>query len=132
MRISRLIPISVALLSLAALPPLHAAPARARDAAESAHAGPMLYIVEGRTSAAARASVLSVNGSIERDLQIIHAVTARLDSRQAARLQTVPGVRIFADRSIAPRGTTSLLGALTGALSTTTNTLTRTTSTTLN
>src|SRR5690348_343790 len=116
MRIFRVIPTSILALALAA-------------AASPASAAARLYIVQARTSAAARASVLSVHGSLQRELPIIHAVTARLDVEQVAQLQAAADVRLFADRSVHARATTSLLGGLTQTLSSTTNTVEQTLST---
>src|SRR6185437_9459829 len=83
-----------------------------------------LYIVQAPTSAAARARVLQVHGALERELPIIHAVAARLDEQQAARLRAIPAVHLFEDRTVKARG--SLLDGLTQTLSTTTNSLDQT------
>ena len=55
---------------------------------------------------------------------IIHAVAARLDTQQVARLRAIAGVRLFEDRQVAARG--SLLSGLTQTLSKTTNALNQT------
>ena len=99
MRILRFAPLSILVLALAA-------------AAPPVHAAARLYIVQAPTAAAARASVLRVHGKLERELPIIHAVAARLDARQAARLRATPAVRLFADRTVATRAAGSLLAGL--------------------
>src|SRR5690348_11485798 len=116
MRISRLVFASILTLALAAT----AAPAGAAA---------RLYIVQAQTSAAARATVLGVHGTLERELPIIHAVAARLDAQQVARLRSMSTVHLFADRSVRARATTSLLSGLTHTLSGTTNSLEQTLST---
>src|SRR5690348_1744136 len=92
-------------------------------AAPAANAAASLYIVQARSTAAARASVLRVHGTIQSDLSIIHAVAARLDAQQSARLRATSGVRLFEDRKVAAR---SLLSGLTQTLSQTTNSLDQT------
>ncbi|MGA9367613.1 MAG: hypothetical protein WBV35_09150, partial [Steroidobacteraceae bacterium] len=89
-------------------------------AAPAANAAARLYIVQAPTTVAARASVLRVHGEVVRDLSIIHAVTAQLDSQQVARLRATSGVRLFEDRKVAAHG---LLSGLTQTLSSTTNSL---------
>ncbi|MGH8325540.1 MAG: S8 family serine peptidase, partial [Steroidobacteraceae bacterium] len=95
--------------------------------APAAHAAASLYIVQAQSTADARASVLRVHGTIQSDLSIIHAVAARLDAQQSARLRAIAGVRLFEDRKVAAH---SLLGGLTQLLSTTTNSLNQTLATT--
>src|SRR6185437_6250327 len=73
--------------------------------APTVSAAARLYIVQAPTSAAARARVLQVHGALERELPIIHAVAARLDSQQAARLRAIPAVRLFEDRTVRTRAT---------------------------
>jgi len=92
--------------------------------APAVNAAARLYIVQAPTSAAARARVLQVHGALERELPIIHAVAARLDPQQAARLRAIPAVHLFEDRTVRARG--SLLGGLTQTLSKTTNSLDQT------
>src|SRR5579872_4394153 len=92
--------------------------------APAVNAAARLYIVQAPTSAAARERVLQVHGTLERELPIIHAVAARLDSQQAARLRAIPAVHLFEDRTVRARG--SLLGGLTQTLSQTTNSLSQT------
>ena len=92
-------------------------------AAPAANAAASLYIVQARSTAAARASVLRVHGTIQGDLSIIHAVAARLDAQQSARLRASFGVRLFEDRKVAAH---SLLSGLTTTLSGTTNSLDQT------
>src|SRR6185437_3007452 len=89
MRFNGLITISLAIVSLAVFGP--------------AQARPPLYIVQAHTASEARTSVLHVSGQIERELPIIHAVAARLDSQQAARLRAASNVRLFEDRQVATR-----------------------------
>src|SRR5690242_10298535 len=112
MRIPRLVPTSILALALAAT-------------ATPVIADTSLYIVQAPTAAAARASVLRVHGVLQSDLTIIHAVAARLDPQQAARLRATSGLRLFEDRRVA-RATSTLLGGLTTTLSTTTNSLNQT------
>ena len=56
------------------------------------------YLVQAATLALARQDVEQVGGKVERNLDVIHAVSAYLDASQAARLRARSDVRIFADR----------------------------------
>src|SRR6185437_14430943 len=118
MRISRFVPISILAFALVALAP-------------RANASTRVYIVQAPSAAVARASVLRVHGRLQRELPIIHAVAARLDALQAARLRGLPGVRVFADRAVDTRGTTSLLSSLTTTITTTTSSTLNSTDSTL-
>jgi len=83
------------------------------------------FLVQAANTTIARRDVAHVGARVERDLGIINAVAAQLNSRQAARLRAMPGIRLFPDRSLA---TTSLLG---GLLNTTTSVVSDTVDTAL-
>lgn len=53
------------------------------------------YIVQASSVERARKDVEHVGGVVERDLGIIHAVTAQLDSRQLERLRHNSEVNVF-------------------------------------
>ena len=55
------------------------------------------YLVEAATAAEAHERVERVQGTVERDLEIIHGVAATLDAAQAAELRAMTGVRVYAD-----------------------------------
>ena len=75
-----------------------------------------VYIVEAPSVAVAGRGVRSVGARVDRELRIIHAVSARLTARQAARLRGELGVRLFQDRPLQMSQAGSLLGGLTGSL----------------
>ena len=102
----------VALLATAVGAAAAPGPASASQArATTGTAAPALWIVQARSADDARRSVTRVNGRITRDLAIIQAVSAYLDSRQVARLRADPAVHLFVDRAVTTRA--SLLGAVT-------------------
>ena len=68
----------------------------ARAAAESA----ARYLVQAPNAEDARRDVRNVGARVDQDLGIIHAVSAHLTPRQAARLRAMPGVHVFNDRSV--------------------------------
>ena len=57
-------------------------------------------IIQARDVAAARAWALGRGGDRVRDLRLINAVRARLSRRMLARLQRIPGIRIYEDRQV--------------------------------
>src|ERR1700736_5644740 len=57
-----------------------------------------LYIVQAATMSSARQSVDRVDAKVERELAIIHAVSAYLTRDQADRLRMSGGVHLFEDR----------------------------------
>src|SRR5580698_1239186 len=79
------------------------------------------YLVQAATLTLAQRDVQQVGGSIERDLDIIHAVSAYLDDAQAARLRARGDVRVFADRSMHTEGLGSLLDSVTSTVQSATN-----------
>src|SRR5580704_15138217 len=90
---------------------LLATSATAAPTPESASPAPgtSRYLVQAATLTLAQRDVAQVGGSIERDLEIIHSVSAYLDESQAASLGARADVRVFADRSLHTEGLTSLL-----------------------
>ena len=77
------------------------------------------FLVQAATTAIAHQDVDQVGASVEQDLGIIHAVAARLDRRQAAKLRATQGLRIFEDRSVATESLSGLLGGATSVVSNT-------------
>jgi len=77
----------------------------------SSAAAPALFIVQAATMSSARRSVDGVNAKVERELAIIHAVSAYLSPGQADQLRRSSGVHLFEDRLVTTRG--SLLSPLT-------------------
>jgi hypothetical protein len=77
----------------------------------SAAAAQSLYIVQAATMSSARQSVDRVDAKVERELAIIHAVSAYLTRDQADQLRMSGGVHLFEDRLVTTRG--SLLSSLT-------------------
>jgi subtilisin family serine protease len=77
-------------------------------------AAPSLYIVQAATMISARRSVDRVDARVERELAIIHAVSAYLTPGQVDQLRKSSGVHLFEDRLVTTRG--SLLSPLTSAL----------------
>lgn len=65
------------------------------------------YIVESSSALVARRLVMRVGGQVERSLDIIDGVEARLTPRQKARLATRGDVRVFADRIVRTSQSTS-------------------------
>ncbi|HTB68197.1 MAG TPA: S8 family peptidase [Steroidobacteraceae bacterium] len=94
--------------------------AAAAPAPNSASAAPR-YLVQAATVALARQDVQQVGGSVERDLQVVHAVSAYLDDSQAAQLRARSDVRIFKDRSIRTDGLLSLVTSVTSSVQTVAN-----------
>jgi serine protease AprX len=98
--------------------------ATAATAAPLAAAAPARYLVQAATLALARQDVQQVGGTIERNLDVVHAVSAYLDDSQAARLRAQSGVRVFADRSMRTDGLLSILGSVTTSVTSTVQTVT--------
>src|SRR5580692_5012413 len=112
MRTASISSLLVALLATAAVAAAVPAPLSApQGAAATGTAARALWIVQARSASDARRSVTRVNGSIERELGIIHGVSAYLDPGQVEQLRADPGVHLFADRSVTTR--TSALSAVT-------------------
>ena len=68
------------------------------------------YLVQAPTVSAANQEVARAGGKTEQNLPIIHAVSARLNPGQVARLRRTAGVHVFDDRSLITEG--SLLSLL--------------------
>ncbi len=81
--------------------------------ASAAHIPQSLYIVQAATMSASERSVARVNATVERDFEVIHAVSAYLTPAQASRLRGTSGVHIFQDRVLSTRGLGSLLKSIT-------------------
>ncbi|MDB6091888.1 MAG: peptidase and in, kexin, sedolisin [Gammaproteobacteria bacterium] len=117
--------ISIALFSMgaaaAAAPAAQPASINIVDAVATA---PSLYIVQAGTMNAARRSVNRVDAKVEKDLAIIHSVSAYLTPEQANQLRKTSGVRLFEDRPLATRGLVSLLTPITTAVVAPVSTLT--------
>jgi hypothetical protein len=73
-------------------------------------AAPSLYIVQAATMSSARSSVDRVDAKVERELAIIHAVSAYLTPGQVGQLRKSSGVHLFEDRLVTTRG--SLLSSV--------------------
>ena len=69
------------------------------------------FMVQAATVEDARVDVASVGAPVEHDLGIINAVSAHLDSSQAARLRSMPGVHVFADRALMASASPAAAGA---------------------
>jgi serine protease AprX len=110
---------------------LLAASASAAPTPESAGPAPgtSRYLVQAATVTEAQRDVQQVGGSVERDLDIIHAVSAYLDDAQAASLRARGDVRVFADRSMHTEGLGSLLDSVTSAVQSVTNSVNSTVAT---
>jgi serine protease AprX len=104
--------------------------AAATVATPSAREIPARYLVQAGSVNAARERVDSVGATVERELEIVHGVSARLSAWQADRLRAMAGVRVFADRALSTRQTL-LSGLLGNVTSTLTSTVGDTTSTVL-
>jgi Subtilase family len=113
------------LVSLLAASATSAAP----PAAEAPSRYVARYVVQAATLALAREDVQQVGGTLERNLDVIHAVSAYLDAAQAARLRARSDVRVFADHSMRTDGLLSLVGAVTSSVQTLTNTVNSTVAT---
>ena len=83
------------------------------DAPVAAAAVRSLYIVQAPTLSASQHSVEWVNASVDRNLEIIHAVSAYLTATQVQRLAADSSVHLFQDRTLSTSGVSSLLGSLT-------------------
>src|SRR5450631_4402512 len=68
------------------------------------------YIVQSRTSEAARESVMRVGGKPGQELAIINAVAADLNADQAGELRLMTNVHLFNDHRVAPLGGTPPAG----------------------
>ena len=90
---------------------------------------PAELVPKAATVALARQDVQQAGGTVERDLVVIHAVSAYLDGVQAAGLRARSDVRIFADRSMRTDGLLSLVGSLTAPVQTVTNSVNSTVAT---
>src|SRR5580765_78610 len=106
--------IALALLCVAAAPVTVAEPAHT-----AATAAPSLWIVQAESVAAARRSLARVHARAERELDIIHAVSAHLNPWQLEQLRASADVRLFEDRALMTRG--SLLQAVTTQVVSTVN-----------
>src|SRR5580765_5191818 len=106
--------IALALLCVAAAPVTVAEPAHT-----AATAAPSLWIVQAESVAAARRSLTRVHARAERELDIIHAVSAHLNPWQLEHLRASADVRLFEDRALMTRG--SLLQAVTTQVVSTVN-----------
>src|ERR1700733_6646271 len=93
--------VSVALLSItiasAAAPPGSTALASERPAT------PSLYLVQAATLSASEQSLGRINAKLDREFEIIHAVSAYLTTEQADRLRNTGGVHVFRDRMLSIR-----------------------------
>jgi serine protease AprX len=98
-------------------------------ASATAAPAPSRYLVQAATLELAQQDVKQVGGNIERNLDIIHAVSAYLNVSQAASLRARADVRVFADRSLHTEGLGSLLGSVTSSVETVTNSVNSTVAT---
>ncbi len=64
-----------------------------------------------------------MGGTVERNLEVIHAVSAYLDGTQAAQLRARSDVRVVADHAMRTDSLSSLLGSVTTSIQTTANTV---------
>ncbi|HTC52584.1 MAG TPA: S8 family peptidase [Steroidobacteraceae bacterium] len=97
--------------------------AMAAPAPQSAHpADTARYLVQAPTLTLAQQDVQQVGGTLERNLDVIHAVSAYLDAAQVAQLRARSDVRVFADRSMHTESLGSLLGSVTSTVQNVTNT----------
>ena len=108
--------VSVALLSItiasAAAPP-------GSTALESSPRYPSLYLVQAATLSASEQSLGRVNAKLDREFEIIHAVSAYLTAEQADRLRNTAGVHVFRDRMLSSRSLGSLLGSVVNSVTST-------------
>ncbi len=109
----RAAPLLVSVLAMSAI----AAPPHS-----ASHAGAARYLVQAATLTVAQQDVQQVGGRLERNLEVIHAVSAYLDDSQLAQLRARRDVRVFADRSMHTESLGSLLGSVTSAVVTTVTT----------
>ena len=58
------------------------------------------YIVQGSSAPAASRDVRAVGATVNRRLDVIHAVSAQLTPQQVTRLSSIPGIRIYGDRAV--------------------------------
>lgn len=96
---------------------------------QSAIAGASRYLVQAATLTLAQQDVKQVGGTLERDLDVIHAVSAYLDAAQVAQLRARSDVRVYADRSMHTDSLGSLLGSVTSAVQNVTNSVNSTVAT---
>ena len=73
---------------------------------------PSLYLVQASTLSASEQSLGRVNAKVDREFEIIHAVSAYLTAEQADRLRNTAGVHVFRDRKLSSRGLSSLLDSV--------------------
>jgi hypothetical protein len=71
-----------------------------------------LYLVQASSLSASEQSVGRVNAKVDREFEIIHAVSAYLTAGQADRLRNTAGVHVFRDRILFSRSSDSLLDSL--------------------
>jgi serine protease AprX len=90
----------IALLSIAAL----AAAAPVTPVRPPAASAPALWIVQGTSVGAARASVTGVGARVDQQLDIIRGVSAYLNPWQVQRLRAQAGVRLYENRTVTMRG----------------------------
>src|ERR1700677_1400038 len=95
----------------------------------TACSGAPRFLVQAQNLDAARRDVASVGAAVEHDLAIVHGVSTHLYPWQAARLQSLQGVHVYADRALKSSGLVS--GLLSGTASAATSVVGDVTSTTL-
>src|SRR5580658_431087 len=91
--------------------------------------GASRYLVQAATLTLAQQDVQQVGGTLERNLDVIHAVSAYLDGAQVAQLRARSDVRVFADRSMHTDSLGSLLGSVTSTVQNVTNSVNSTVAT---
>jgi hypothetical protein len=105
--------ISVALLSIAiASAATPAAPPGWTVLEDGPPADRSLYLVQTSTLSASERSVGRVSAKVDREFEIIHAVSAYLTAEQADQLRNTAGVHVFRDRMLSSRSLGSLLGSV--------------------
>ena len=87
------------------------------------------YVVQAATLAEARQDVQQVGGTIERNLDVVHAVAAYLSTAQVASLRARADVRVFEDRAMRTEGLLSVLGSVTAPAQNLTNSVNATVAT---
>jgi subtilisin family serine protease len=78
-----------------------------------------LYLIQAATLSAAQQSVGRVDAKVDREFEIIHAVSAYLTAGQADRLRDTAGVHVFRDRILYSRSSGSLLDSVVTGVSST-------------
>ena len=102
--------VSVALLSITIASA--AAPPRSIAVEGEPPTTPSLYLVQASTLSASEQSLRRINAKVDREFEIIHAVSAYLTAEQADRLRNTAGVHVFRDRMLSSRSLGSLLGSV--------------------